>query len=676
LRSQITVPLVSRDGEPDGLVSVFNSRKATGFTEDDLRLLVGFAEYASSAYRRARAGAARQAAEQEVELRRREMNALLEVADRLTAATDPGDVLQGIMEIVAPLLPVQRIGIVTNEGDHALSGGLWDNGVWRPGGTRIPLEGSISGWVIKNKEIWKTRDLDNDALHFQGIAALRGLHIGASMAVPIIAGDGRVLGVLNLHSEQRGDVFGENDIRVAEGIARHLAIALERARLVRDLRDSEERFRRQAFTDSLTGLPNRAALIEQLDAALGRARDSGRKVALIFVDLDGFKLINDTLGHFIGDEVLSVIGRRLREALDESSTVARFGGDEFVVLAENVTSAAVANALSERLITAIQRPFRLRGRERYLTASAGVTVSGSGRGSYRAERLLREADIALYVAKSRGKGRTTLFEPNMSSLAMARMDMESDLQRALERNELDLYYQPIFELNTREIDGVEALVRWVHPRRGLLVADEFIHVAEESGLILSIGEWAIEHACRCAGEWQAQVAPATPILSVNLSARQFQQPDLIARISNILEEAGMNPHSLEIEITESAMIQDLEGAIATMKSLRDSGVRLAIDDFGTGYSSLSYLRGLAVDRVKIDQSFISALESDPGTATIVRSVVELAHALGMTATAEGIETNGQLAFLRSIGCDFGQGFLLSAAVPARELGAIFRAAPA
>jgi len=674
LRSQITVPLVSREGDPEGLVSVFNSQRAAGFTDDDERLLLGFAEYASSAYRRARAGAARQALEREASLRRQEVGAFLEVADRLTAANDPGEVLQGIMEVIAPLLPVRRIGIVTNEGDHALSGGLWDDGVWRPGGTRIPLEGSISGWVIANKKIWRTGDLESDALHFQGIAALQGLQIGASMAVPIIAGDGRVLGVLNLHSAEKGDVFGDNEVRIAEGIARHLAIALERARLVSNLRESEERFRHQAFTDSLTGLPNRASLIEQLDTALTSARESGTRLALIFLDLDGFKLINDSLGHFIGDEVLSIIGQRLRETVGETSVVARFGGDEFVVLSEKIGSPAAACALAERLVTAIQRPFRLRGRERYLTTSAGVTLSGSGRGSYRAERLLREADIALYVAKAQGKGGTALFEPNMSSVALLRMDLETDLQRALDRNELDLHYQPVFDLSTRELDGVEALVRWRHPRRGLLVAEDFIHLAEESGLILSIGEWAMEHACRSAGAWRELVAPAKPILSVNLSARQFQQPDLVGSIATILRETGLDPKTLEVEITESAMILDLERAIRTMQALRESGVRLAIDDFGTGYSSLSYLRRLAVDRVKIDQSFVAAVESDPGTATIVRSVVDLAHALQMTVTAEGIETIGQLEFLRSVGCDFGQGYLLSPPVPAAELGSIFQAA--
>jgi len=261
----------------------------------------------------------------------------------------------------------------------------------------------------------------------------------------------------------------------------------------------------------------------------------------------------------------------------------------------------------------------------------------------------------------------------MSSIAITRMDLESDLQRALDRHELDLHYQPIFALASTQLTGVEALVRWTHPRRGLLVAEEFIHLAEESDLILSIGEWALEHACQAASAWQSAVLPAQPILSVNLSARQFQQPDLVGRIATILREADLDPCTLELEITESAMIQDLERAITTMRALRESGVRLAIDDFGTGYSSLSYLRRLAVDRVKVDQSFVAAVDSDSGTATIVRSVVDLAHALGMTVTAEGIETIGQLEFLRSSGCDFGQGFLLSPAVPESELGSVFLA---
>jgi diguanylate cyclase (GGDEF)-like protein len=674
LRSQLTVPLLSREGDPVGLVSVFNSRRPAGFTEDDQRLLMGLAEYGSSAYRRARAGAERQAAEREASLRRREVEVLLEVAERLTAATDPGEVLRGVMEVIAPLLAVRRIGIVTNEGDYALSGGLWDDGVWRPGGTRIPLDNSVSGWVIKNKRLWKSEDLDHDLLHFQGIAALQGVQIGASVAVPIMSGDGRVLGVLNLHSADRGDVFSDDDLRLAEGIARHIAIALERARLVGELRESEERFRHQAFTDSLTGLPNRASLIERLDAALTQARESGGRVALLFLDLDGFKLINDSLGHFVGDEVLSIIAQRLRDTVGDASTVARFGGDEFVILAEGVASSAAATAMAERLVAAIQRPFRLRGRDRFLSASAGVSLSGGGRGSNRSDRLLRESDIALYAAKARGKGRTALFEPSMSVLALTRMDLETDLQRALDRDELDLFYQPVFDLKTRDLNGVEALVRWAHPRRGLLVAEDFIHLAEESGLVLSIGEWALERACRNAAMLQAAAAPLQPILSVNLSARQFQQPGLVGRIASILHEAGVAPSTLEVEITESAMIEDLDSAVLTMRALRASGVRLAIDDFGTGYSSLAYLRRLAVDRVKIDQSFIAAVDIDPGTATIVRSVIELAHALGMTVTAEGIETEAQLEFLRSSGCDFGQGFLLSPPTPIGDLESVLQAA--
>jgi diguanylate cyclase (GGDEF)-like protein len=674
LRSQITVPLVSRVGEPEGLVSVFNSRRATGFTEDDLRLLMGFAEYASSAYRRARAGAARAAAEQEANLRRRELQALLEITDRLTAANDPGEILQGIMEVIAPLLPVRRIGIVTNEGEYALSGGLWDDGVWHPGGTRIPLEGSISGWVIRNKKMRNSPDLEHDPLHFQGITALQGVHIGASLALPIIAGDGRVLGVLNLHSEAKGEVFGQSEIRLAEGMARHLAVAIERARLVRNLRESEERLRRQAYTDALTGLPNRAALIDRLDSVLKPSRHSNRRLALIFLDLDGFKLINDSLGHFVGDEVLSIIGERLRQTVPEPNMVARLGGDEFVVMVEDARSTEEANALAERLVSAIQRPFRLRGRERYVSASAGVTLSGTGKGSYRAERLLREADIALYVAKARGKSRTAIFEPDMSDVALARMDLETDLQRAIDRNELDLYYQPIFDLNSAHIEGVEALVRWNHPRRGLLAAEDFIYLAEESGLILSIGDWALERALRSAAAWRVKLGAMQPILSVNLSALQFQQPNLLKTIATTLRETGMDPRTLEIEITESAMIQDLDRAIGTMQALRDSGIRLAIDDFGTGYSSLNYLRRLTVDRVKIDQSFVAGIGSDPGTATIVRSVVDLAHALGISVTAEGIETAGQLDFLRTAGCDFGQGYLLSFPVPHTELNNVFTSA--
>jgi diguanylate cyclase (GGDEF)-like protein len=601
--------------------------------------------------------------------RRNQIETLLQFVDRLATAGDAAEVFQSVMEILAPLLSVKRVGIVTNEGDHALSMGLWDNGVWRPGGTRIPLDGSISGWVIQNRRIWRTENLATDPMHFRGIAALAGVQIGASMAVPIFGRDGDVLGVLNLHSEQAGGVFSEDDIRLAEGLARHLALPLERVRLIRELRESEERYRRQAFTDSLTGLHNRAWLMDHLTQAIDVARERGRRVALVFFDLDGFKIINDSLGHSYGDEVLALIARRLREAAPDPDLVARLGGDEFVLLVEHVASPEAALELAKRVSAAVRHHLRLRGRQRYLTTSAGVAVLPAGRHAYAAERLLREADIALYAAKARGRGQIALFEPSMSRLALQRMDLEADLQRALERRQLIVYYQPAYDLRTRAVRAVEALVRWQHPRRGLLPAAEFIRLADESGILAPIGDWAMEQAVRHAARWQ-QIRDAEgpqPALGVNVAVSQLQQPGFADRLAALLEAESVQPSTVEIEIADGAALQDADGTLASVDALRALGVRLTLDGFGNGRSSLSALRRLPVDRVKIDRSFIAALEEDAGTQTVVRSVIELAHALQIGVTAMGIETEGQFEFLREAGCDCGQGWLLSQPVPAEAV---------
>jgi diguanylate cyclase (GGDEF)-like protein len=611
--------------------------------------------------------------------RRGEIETLLQFVDRLSAAGDAAEVLQSVMEVLAPLLSIKRVGIVTNEGDHALSIGLWDQGVWRPGGTKIPLDGSVSGWVIRNRRAWQTEDLAKDPMHFRAIAALAGVTIGASMALPIFGQDGAVLGVLNLHSERTGRPFSEDDVRIAEALARHLALPIERVRLMRELRASEERFRRQAFTDSLTGLHNRAWLMDHLPRALDQVRERARGLALIFLDLDGFKAINDSLGHSFGDEALAATARRLREGAPEPDRVARLGGDEFVVLAENAGSAERALQLAQRLIDAIRHQIQVRGRQRSLTACAGVTLCGPERPVYRVERLLREADIALYAAKARGRAQAALFESRMSQLAFQQIDLETDLQQALERHQLLLHYEPAFDLlrlheySAREVCGVEALLRWRHPWRGLLPAGDFIRLAEESGALAPISDWAIDEACRRAATWQrfSSGRSAPPTLAVNLAAAHLLQPGFVERVADLLQAAALRPEALEMEIGERALLQAPDRTTAALGALHDLGVRLALDDFGDGAFSLDSLRRLPVDRVKIGRSLVTALEEDAGARTIVRSMIDLAHALRIGVTAQGIETEGQLTFLRAAGCDSGQGFLLSPPIPAEEIDSLF-----
>jgi diguanylate cyclase (GGDEF)-like protein/PAS domain S-box-containing protein len=434
-------------------------------------------------------------------------------------------------------------------------------------------------------------------------------------------------------------------------------------------KDFEEQLTRMAFHDSLTGLANRALMTDRLQQALARAERQFGRLALLFLDLDNFKTINDSLGHDAGDELLIAVAARLRACLRGEDTAARLGGDEFTILLEEVSDSAEAVAAAERITTAFSNPFCLRGRDVYVTASVGVAVSQTRGAS--AEALLRSADLALYRAKASGKACLALYEPGMEANALDRLELETDLRHAVERQEFRLEYQPIFSILDGRLTEVEALVRWQHPTRGLLAPAVFIPLAEENGLILPIGRWVLEEACRQARLWQDSFTEGPPpIMDVNLSARQFQQPDLVSEIIRILDATGLEARNLKLEITESVLMDDADASLKTMQALRSLGIRLAVDDFGTGYSSLSYLQRFPVDTLKIDRSFVNALGRDPQSRAIVQSVVLLAKTLGLDVTGEGVETTAQEAELRFLGCDQGQGFLFARPVPVDVLEAM------
>ena len=425
----------------------------------------------------------------------------------------------------------------------------------------------------------------------------------------------------------------------------------------------EERLEYQALHDSLTGLPNRRRFVDRLGQALGRTRRrKGTRAAVLFMDLDGFKNVNDSLGHEVGDLLLVVVAQRLGRSLRPEDALARFGGDEFVVLLEEVDDPAEAVRVAERITEELRWPFLLDGRELFAAASIGISL-GDAR-THDPDVLLREADTAMYRAKEEGGGGLRVFDPAMHERALDRLEIENDLRRAIEREEFVVHYQPIVRLDDGGVSALEALVRWQHPERGLLNPDEFVPVAEESGLVVPMGLAVLEAACLKATAWQ-ETHPQIPplVMAVNLSATQLKRPDLAEAVEGVLERTGFEGNCLALDVTETAYVSALEGDAGGLDRLRKMGVGISIDDFGTGYSSLSYLKRLPADTIKVDKSFVKGLGEDVGDTVIVRMVVEVAHTLGMEVVAEGVETEEQAALLAELGCDLAQGYLFSKPLP-------------
>ena len=416
----------------------------------------------------------------------------------------------------------------------------------------------------------------------------------------------------------------------------------------------------QALHDPLTGLPNRALLGDRLARALTRAGRHGTVVAVLFLDLDRFKLVNDGRGHAAGDRLLVAVAERLQHLVRATDTVARFAGDEFVIVAEEGMDAHEAQLLGGRIAHGFSRPLTVDGEDFYVTASIGIAV---GSGEATVEGLLSDADGAMYRAKESGRARVEMFDSAMRGEAEARLQTQNDLHRALDRGELRVHYQPVFDLRTGSTVGAEALVRWQHPDRGLLPPGAFIPVAEDSGLIVPLG---VEVLRQAAAQWTAWGWAPDRALSVNLSAHQVRHPDVVEMVAATLRDTGLTPDALCLELTESVLIDDLHSRRRVLEDLKALGVRLAIDDFGTGYSSLTYLKRFPIDIVKIDRSFLAGLGRHQYDMTILAAMIDLVHALGLQATAEGIETAEQLHEFRLLGCDLGQGHLFAAAVPAAD----------
>jgi diguanylate cyclase (GGDEF)-like protein len=502
-----------------------------------------------------------------------------------------------------------------------------------------------------------------ELLGAEGAAVRIGGQVAASAGAP----ERPVLSVA-LHDDGAIEVaagarpYGESERDVLRAFAEHASLALANAH---NHADAVHR----ALHDPLTGLGNRVLFRERLEHALERCLRSDKDVAVLFVDVDGFKAVNDRHGHAHGDELLVALAGRLRTLMRTEDTAARLGGDEFAVLLEEVADGAAAVQVAERLVAELQRPVEVNGHEVTVGASVGIAI-----GRRNADDLLRNADFAMYQAKARGRSRYALFEPEMHASALGRLSLQADLRRALERGELFLEYQPILRVVTGEITAVEALVRWRHPERGVVPPGDFIPLAEEQGLIVPIGSWVLREACRQGAAWQRRWPHLR--VAVNVSGLQLAEPGLTAEIESALADTGMRPACLVLELTETVLMQDVDETAARLDEIQRLGTEIAIDDFGTGYSSLQYLLRLPIDSLKVARTFVDGLDEGGDRAVLARAIIDFAASLGLRVVGEGVERPEQLACLAALGCDFAQGFLLGRPMAAGELTALLEAAPA
>jgi diguanylate cyclase (GGDEF)-like protein len=496
------------------------------------------------------------------------------------------------------------------------------------------------------------------------------------MCVPLLV-EGDLLGLMQVDACANRSVFTSEDLQTLTGIGVEAATAIKKAQVYeeyalanRELQENitrrlqvEQQLRHDALHDVLTGLPNRALFLDRLGRVIERARrNSGYRFAVLFLDLDHFKRVNDSFGHAVGDRLLSEIAKRISYCLRRSDTVARLGGDEFAILLDDVTSERLPLRAVERIQRALRQPFVTDGKETRSTASIGVALSTID--FKRPEELLSAADTAMYWAKEQGGGRYAVFSARMQHRVLERVHLESELRRALEQHELEVYYQPIINLATGVLAGFEALARWQHPERGLVMPATFIPVAEETGLIVHLDREILQQACYQLCLWQRQFPDQCPaFISVNMSGKQFRHHQLLEQVTRVLNDTDLESRYLKLEITESALIDNVDVAATLMTKLRDMGVQLGIDDFGTGYSSLGFLQRFPLDVLKIDRSFVSQIGGQGEHEEVLRAIVGLAHALNMDVVAEGIETTAQLNFLKTLGCAYGQGFLFARPLP-------------
>ena len=645
---------------------------------------------------------------------RTQADALYEVANRLHATVDPEVVRRtlvastqellfaGKARIVAPSEPEEPGSLRAALGDGAVLevSGRATGGAWTAGdASRLQALAAVGSGALANALLYEeraaiTRSLGEGVLAIDVEGLVTFVNPSAADLLGWTAEDlvGRELARctdpenfvasrwVHLPRLLAGETLRLDEYALVARDGTHLDVALTASPVVREgevtgavvvLRDVSERkalercLVHQAFHDSLTGLPNRALFLDRLEHSRARALRDGSTQAVLFIDVDRFKVINDSLGHKVGDQVLRAVAARIVAELRPADTVARFGGDEFTVLLESVHDADEPPRAAERILRALQQPIEVGARDVVVTVSIGISVGDPGNTT---GDLVAAADIAMYQAKNQGKNRYVLAAENADEQALARLDLETELRRAIADGELEVHYQPVVHAKSGELYGLEALVRWRHPLWGLMPPARFMDVAEESGLVVPLGAWVLEEACAAAVEWNRRHPHRPIVMAVNLSARQFQQHDLCDQVSRVLQSTGLDPQLLALEITETVVMEDTVTTMTTLQALKLLQVRLSIDDFGTGYSSLSYLKRFAVDAIKIDKSFVDGLGSSGVVdAEIVRAVIRLASAVGMQSIAEGVETEAQRDELRQLGCSMLQGYLLAKPMPMSDI---------
>jgi diguanylate cyclase (GGDEF)-like protein/PAS domain S-box-containing protein len=605
-------------------------------------------------------------AEAELERRAAQQAAVARLGERALERVDTSELIEEACAAATELLGVELASVAELSPDRELFR-LCGGAGWPPGyvGTMTLSAGPAThaGYTIVSGAPVIVSDWDTE----ERFSRSRTLGVEARSGISV-AIEGRVqpFGVFAVHSMQPRQ-YAAGDVDFVQSIANVLADALAR-------QATEDEIRHRALHDSLTGLPNRILFLDRLEHALARVRRGKSLAAVMFLDLDGFKLVNDSLGHHAGDEILTAVAPRLKQALRATDTVARFGGDEFGILLEDIADELAATQAAERIAAVFARPFVLGSAEHFVSASVGIALA---RGGERADELVRDADTAMYRAKEGGRARYELFDDDLRARAVSRLRMETELRRALERDELWLEYQPVVSLPDGEIVSVEALLRWKHPERGLIPPAEFIPIAEETGLIEPIGARVLDQACRQAAHWHAAMPDRAPVgISVNLSAVQIANATLPDTVAMAMHAADLDPSTLRLELTESVLLGETARLTETLARLRELGVHLVLDDFGTGYSSLGYLTRLPLDALKVDRAFVKGLGHDPQDTCIAEAIVAMARALSLPVICEGVETEIQLAELRRMGCDQIQGFYFSRPVDARTITSMLLDGPA